>query len=86
MKVYLTVADELIMNGFLNLDALPVPGKIHGDISTLDQYVDDGEATEIIVPTALDYIFLSDKQHIVSNWTKKLAHGGEIVLGGLEIT
>lgn len=86
MKVYITVADPTSLGGYLNLDAMQVPDKIQADITNLDQFVDDGEAEEIVVPTALDYIFLSEKQQVVANWVKKLAHGGQLVIGGIELS
>lgn len=84
MKVYITVGDPDQLNGYLNLDALAV-GKQQTDISNLDVFVDDGECSEILCPAAIDYFSLFEREAVLGNYAKKLGHGGELIIGGVEL-
>lgn len=85
MKIYLTVNDPTALSGYLNLDALIIEGKTQADVSNLSDYADSGEVMELVVPDALDYFHLGDKEKVLAGWVSLLGHGGEIVIGGLDL-
>lgn len=58
---------------------------IRADVKNLDAYVDDSEADEIVALDVLDYLPLPDIDNALSNWIKKLRHGGTLVIGGTDI-
>lgn len=71
-----------VRSGYVNIDQFAKPndsaGRIQGDVSNLDQYVDTGEATEIIALDILHHFGPNDADTVLSNWLSKLAHGGKL--------
>jgi hypothetical protein len=55
-------------------------GKILGEVTNLDELVDDSEAEEIVADTVLDYFQMQLVPGIISNWVKKLKRGGRLAI------
>lgn len=58
---------------------------VRGDLTNIDKYVDDAEAEEIIAMDVIDYIPTTKTVESISNWISKLAIGGRIVIGGIDM-
>tara|TARA_Y100001938_G_C8074820_1_gene425355 strand:- start:1378 stop:1863 length:486 start_codon:yes stop_codon:yes gene_type:complete len=58
---------------------------VRGDLTNIDKYVDDAEAEEIIAMDVIDYISTTKTAETIANWISKLAIGGRIVIGGIDI-
>lgn len=84
MKINLLLNSDQIRNDFLNIDPL-APNNTIGDITNLDDLVDDAEATEFIALDVIDYLPPSALDAILTNWLKKIRHGGLITIGGVDI-
>lgn len=93
MKLNLLMASNDILAGYTNIDPypqLPQQGQTFscekecGNIENLDQFCENAQATEIIAMDCIDYINLKDKDNVIKNWCKKLAHGGKLTIGGVD--
>jgi len=60
------------------LDAVP------NDIDALNEFVDDAEATQIILEEALDYIPLKELADFLETTVRKLRHGGKLIVVGTD--
>lgn len=88
MRINLLLNGETPRSGFLNLDPLASPGdelKTRGDLSNLDEFVDDSEAEEIIATDVIDFLPPQTVDGVIDHWIRKLRHGGSIVVGGVDI-
>jgi len=88
MKVNLMWGQGHPLSGYLNVDphTLDVEGIFTGDVTNLDGYVDDSEATEILALDVIDFLPLDMAGKAMHNWVQKLRHGGKIVVGGTDIS
>lgn len=75
-------------SGYINIDPF-ADGKndliIKGDISNLDEHVDDAELSELIALDILHYFNGSDVDTILNQWIKKLAHKGQITISVTDV-
>lgn len=88
MKVNLLLNSDSVRSGFLNVDPMADPGhpdKTIGDITNLDDLVDDAEADEIIALDVIDYVPAPALERVLTNWISKVRHGGTIAIGGVDI-
>lgn len=87
MKINLLRNSNDIINGYLNIDPFAQPGenKVAGDITNLDSWCEDAEATEIIARDVIDFLDPPTVNNALSNWLKKLRHGGRLVIGGVDL-
>ena len=87
MKINLLRNSNNVLNGYVNIDpyAKPDSGKVHGEVMNLNDFVDDGEAEEIIADDIIDYADSTILPSVIANWVGKLAHGGKLVIGGVDL-
>jgi len=87
MKINLMWGRGNPLSGYLNVDPhiYGVDGVSTGDVTNLDGYVNDSEATEILALDILDFLPLGIAGKALHNWVQKLRHGGKIVVGGTDI-
>ena len=57
---------------------------IVSDPSNLDFFVDNAEAEAIIAYDVINFLPKDSMISILEHWTKKLRHGGSIVIGGVD--
>lgn len=89
MKIHLSISGHAL-SGYLNLS--PVKPTLSlgeewvcwSEFGNLSQFVDLGEAWEILAPDILDYIKIQDIAALVEYWSKLLRHGGHLTLGGTD--
>jgi hypothetical protein len=78
-----------LRSGYLNVDAVApdgcTDGRVKGDLSNLDEFVDDGEATEIVALDVLDCFPGADASTVLSRWCSKLAHGGTLTVSVVDV-
>ena len=88
MKVNLMWGQGHPLSGYLNVDphTFGVEGVNTGDVTDLDGYVNDSEATEILELDIIDFLPLDMAGKAMHNWVKKLRHGGKIVVGGTDVS
>jgi hypothetical protein len=81
-KANLLLNGTNVLAGYYNIDpfAKDGEGKIRGDISNLDEIVDDGELDEILADSVLEYYEIKLVNGIVQNWVNKLERGGKITI------
>lgn len=75
-------ADYLNINPFTITETNNIK---RGDVKNLDNWVDSGEATELIVIDVIDYLDKKDVVPVIQHWITKLAHGGKIIIGGVDL-
>jgi hypothetical protein len=87
MKINLLRNSPNVLNGYTNIDpyAKPDSGKVFGEVMNLDDFVDDGEAEEIIAEDIIDFADSTILPSVLGNWVKKLAHGGRLIVGGVNL-
>lgn len=73
------------MSGHLNVDILPGPNKVQGDISNLDNLVDTASCTDIIARNVLEYVPHNEVPEVVAHWISKLRHGGKITINTTDL-
>ncbi len=71
----------------LNLDPMASQGQktVLCDITILDEYVEDGEADEIVARNILSYFDAGRVTEIISQWVKKTARGGSLTISDVDI-
>ncbi len=87
LKVNLLLAGQAL-NGFMNIDPLSNPqdnSKIAANLDNLDSLIDHNSVELLLAMDVLDYYPLQGRPTILNNWLCKLAHGGKIVVSGLDI-
>lgn len=73
-------------DGYLNLNQFPFrPEEQKQDVRNLDNLMDDGEAFEILAYDVIDYLQANEVEPTIDHWVRKLAVGGKIVIGGVDI-
>jgi hypothetical protein len=87
MKLNLLWGTGHPLSGYTNIDphSYNKEGVVNGDITKLDEFVEDSEATEILAINIIDYLPYSIVCSTISAWVKKLRRGGKIIIGGVEI-
>ncbi len=56
-----------------------------GEVTKLDYLIDDGEVEELKAIDILEYYPGNMSEIILTNWIKKLKHGGKLVLGTVDL-
>lgn len=86
MRVNLVVAGNPRHN-YLNIGpwSCTLPGVNPGDVGNLDNHVEDAEASEIIAEDVIDFVDPSQIPDVLSHWVRKLARGGTLTVGGLDL-
>lgn len=88
MKVNLLLGDDSPRSNYLNLDPLAPPNdpyRKQGSLTNFDEFADDAECDEIIATDILDFFSGKDTDAVATYWLSKLRHGGQIVIGGVDI-
>ena len=87
MKLNLLWGTGHPLSGYTNIDphSYNKEGIVNGDITKLDEFVEDSEATEILATNIIDYLPYYIVGSTISAWVKKLRRGGKIIIGGVEI-
>lgn len=71
-----------LRSGFINVDPIAPEndeqGRLKSDVSNLDDVCCDNEADEIVALDILDYYPGGAADKILSNWLRKLKHGGKL--------
>ena len=80
MSKFILAVTDYKMSGFRTIS--PVFGENPLRIS---EYIDDGEAQELILDDILSYCPTSQILHYLRAVSKKLAHGGQLVVRGLDV-
>ena len=84
MKVRITVGEQEKLNGYTNVDPITKFDGISIDVRNLDGLVSDAECTEIVSEGVIDYLDRKDFVLAISNWVKKMRHGGKIVVTSID--
>jgi hypothetical protein len=87
-KINLIYGEGEVLNGFLNLNPFleqETDNLKRVDIKNISSYVDDGECTELISINVLEYFNSNKIPEILSHWVKKVALGGKIILGFVDL-
>ncbi len=88
MKLNLLLANPGgCLPGYANLDCFACAGQptLLCDISDLSEYIDDAECDEIRAINVLSYFDANKVGEIITKWVSKLRHGGELVIGDVDI-
>ncbi len=88
MKLFISLNNPDVLSGFVNIDPIVAatnPDKLNADPSNLTPYIDNGSVEELISPDVLDFYSLTDKVKVLDHWLGKMAHGGLITVGGLDV-
>lgn len=89
MKVNLSLyGSNEPLAGYINIDVVNNKENkyVIGNVSNLDDIVDDGEAEEIRAINILQYFSSNDSERILRNWLSKLAHKGKAIIGFTDIS
>ena len=84
MKVRITVGEQEKLNGYTNVDPITKFDGLSIEIRNLDDLVSDAECTEIISEGVIDYLNKDDLVLSITNWVKKMRHGGKIVVTSID--
>jgi len=87
MRINLMWGNGSPLSGYTNVDphSYDKEDVVNGDITDLNDIVDDSEATEILVADVIDYLPRAMVAKTISHWVTKLRHKGRIVIGGHDI-
>ncbi len=89
LRLNLLVNDpEGVLPGYLNVDPLGQPGRddiVLGAHHDLSHSVDANEAAEVRAIDVLHYASQAEVRPIVQHWSSRLAHGGRLVIGGVDL-
>jgi hypothetical protein len=77
MKVNLYIPPQTETEGCLNIN-------LAGD-KGIDEFVDDAEADEIFAIDVLSTYHFSKMNNVLGKWVSKLAHGGKITVGFIDL-
>ena len=55
-----------------------------GNVKDINRFADNGECEEIIALDVIDYLDIKDVVNTINHWISKLAHGGHIIIGGID--
>lgn len=87
MKLNLCLFPKGNLNDYVNICATAQPHDknfVYGDIAELNDFVDDGEAEEIVAMDILPYFPPKEADELLRRWVAKLKLGGTIVLGAFD--
>lgn len=84
MKIRLTVGEKEKLNGYTNIDPITKFDGISIDVRNLDGLASDAECTEIIAEGVIDFLHKEDFVLAISNWVKKMRHGGKIIVTSID--
>lgn len=85
VKINLLRNSNQTMSGYLNIDIFPGENKVQGDISNLNNLVDDASCYEIVARNVLEYIPHQEIPQVVAHWVQKLSHGGKIIINTTDL-
>lgn len=88
VKLNLLLNGEDVLSGYINVDPYvddDKQGKVQATLDNLDEFVDDAEAVEIRAVDILDFFPYEKSDALVNHWIKKLAHGGKLIIGVVEL-
>lgn len=85
MQVNLSISGKGILPGYVNISPVETPDGILGSVTSLDTYIEDAEATEILARDVLDFMSPHDIDDIIEHWVRKLRHGGSLTIGGVDL-
>lgn len=88
MKINLLVNSNDVRSGYTNIDPFASPTdtqKVIGNVYDLDEYVDDGEAIDLLALDVIDYVSPASTDAVLDIWIKKIRHGGTITIGGIDM-
>lgn len=74
--------DYLTINPFVQQENEHIK---RGDVCNLDNMVDNGELQELIAYDVIDYVDKSRVIPTIQHWLGKIAHGGKVVIGGVDM-
>lgn len=76
-----------IRSGFLNIDPFAdgSDARVAADVSNLDHSVDAGELDELVALDVLNYFPGDQVDRLLDNWLSKLAYGGTITVGVVDV-
>jgi hypothetical protein len=88
MRVQLTLGGTSPpREAYLNLDPLATPGdgRVPCSFADLSEFLDDAEASEIVALDVVDRLMTTDADATLIHWVSKLARGGTLAIGGLDL-
>ena len=80
MKLHLHQNPEDTMNGYTNICL----GEAESRDKELDDVADDAEVTELVANDVLEFVPLPQLTGFLDHMTKKLRHGGTLVITGVD--
>lgn len=88
MKIKLSIND-VPFSGYVNIDPFPKPSpadcdQVIGDPRVSIGVAEDNECIEILAPNIVNYIHHTELMNFITEWAKKLRHGGKFILGGVD--
>jgi hypothetical protein len=87
MKINLLWGNGDPISGYVNIDphSYDKENVTNGDVTNLDDIVEDSEATEILAGDIIDYLPFDLAIKAIGHWTKKLRHKGKLTVGGNDL-
>ena len=86
MKVNIIINGHAL-SGYTNIDphGFGDDSKVLGDVSNIDEHVENSEAREILAHDVINFLPYEQIDSVISDWVKKLRHGGKIVILGKDL-
>jgi len=87
MKINLIHVEGQVMSGFHNINSTMQDDEdsIWCDLRNIDAVVDDAEAEYILARDVINYIPPEEMLSTIAHWVSKLAHGGKISIGAVDL-
>ena len=87
MKVNLLWGNGDGISGYVNIDphSYDKENITNGDVTNLDDIIDNSEATEILAADIIDYLPHEVGIKTIGHWVTKLRHKGKLTVGGSDI-
>jgi hypothetical protein len=90
MKLNLLVNQpDGVLSGYLNIDPFAPPddprGRQCGRVERLSDFCEANEAEEILAFSVIDHFPMEDGDAVVDHWVSRLAHGGTLVVGAVDV-
>lgn len=87
MKVNLLWGNGDPISGYVNIDphSYDKENITNGDVTNLDDIIDNSEATEILAADIIDYLPHEVGIKTIGHWVTKLRHKGKLTVGGSDI-
>lgn len=87
MRLNVCVAKEdIVDDNYTNLSYFQQENCIQGNYECLDGICEDNECKEIVAPSLLDYVHISNLGNVVNNYVSKLRRGGVLKIGGTNLS